>query len=131
MNKEVFGYLLVTENSLKKIDVIARDYWFSTVEMNKENLAADTNYHCIVVCMNYSWWARRKLSKRTGISMQWITSVKKLKRSNDQDYSGFDTVIATDSHVDDTFWGRIKVFDSEANIPRAQINPCIDVVYES
>lgn len=129
MDKEVFGYLLVTPNSVNKIDAIKRDYWNSVRAMKDENALNKKNYSCCVVCVNCSWWFCRKIAKKIGIPGRLVGNVKYLK-SPQHEYDDFDTVIATDSMVDDTFFGKVKVYDSECNVPRAEINPCIEVVYE-
>lgn len=123
MEKNVFGYLVITPNSLNKSETIAADYWFSTATMKKENTNNKTNYSCYIVCINCSWWFRKKLAKRTGIPIKKLYNVKYL--------SGFDIIVTADSMVDDTFYGKTKVYDCETNIPRSDINSCIEVIYEN
>lgn len=129
MDKDVFGYLLVTQNSINKVDAIKKDYWNSTHVMNAENAADNKNYSCCVVCVNCSWWFRRKLAKKIGIPIKEIRNVKYLQ-SPKNNYDGFNNVVAVDSMVDDTFFRRTKVYDCAHNTPRTEINPCIEVVYD-
>ena len=128
MDKNVFGYLLIPQQSLSEYAVIARDYWQSTVEMNAENRRSNTKYCCYAVCVNCSWWQRKRLSLRTGIPMWQIASVVSVNLC-DKKYLDFSTLVAVDSAVDDTFFGRTKVYASEKEIAREKINPCIEVVY--
>ncbi len=129
MDKDVFGYLLVTQNSINKVDTIKRDYWNSTRVMNNKNATSNKNYSCCIVCVNCSWWFRKRLAKKIGIPMKKVYKVKYLQ-SPKNNYDGFDIVVAADSMVDDTFFGKTKVYDCEHNIPRTEINPCIEVVYD-
>ncbi len=129
MGEKVFGYLLITPNSLNNIDAVKRDYWNSVRAMKDENALRKTNYSCYVGCINCSWWFRRKIAKKIGIPMKKVNNVKYLQSPKNK-YGGFDIVVAADSMVDDTFFGKMKVYDSECNIPRAEINSCIEVVYE-
>lgn len=124
----VFGYLLVPQQSLSEYAIIARDYWQSTVEMNEENCRSNTKYYCYVVCVNCSWWQRKKLSFRTGIPMNRIINVFSVKPCGGW-LLDFSTFVAVDSMVDDTFFGRTKVYASEKDISREDINPCTEVVY--
>lgn len=130
MDKNVFGYLLITKNSMNKLDAIVKDYWNSITAMERENAANKKNYSCCIVCVTCSWWFRRKLAKKIGIPMKKIYNAKFLQSPKGR-YDGFDIIIATDSMVDDTFYGRTKVYDNENNIPRAEMNRCIDVVYDA
>jgi len=129
MDKDVFGYLLVTQNSINKVDTIKKDYRDSTRVMNAENAVSNKNYSCCIVCMNCSWWFRRRLAKKIGISMKKIHKVKYL-RSPQNNYEGFDVIMAADSMVDDTFFGRTKVYDCEHNIPSTELNLCDAIVYD-
>lgn len=124
---KVFGYLLVTSNSLENYDAVARDYWSSMVEMNRENRIGKTNYACQVVCLDLSWRQRKKLSWCTGIPMKNIINVGSIEDNNL--YLGFNTIINLEAK-DEDFFGRTKVFDTEKNIPRSEIDTGIDVVYE-
>lgn len=130
MEKNVFGYLVVTSNSLNKSETIAADYWFSTAAMKKENTNNKTNYSCYIVCINCSWWFRKKLAKLTGIPIKKFHNVKHL-RAPQNHYDGFDIIVTADSMVDDTFYGNTKVYDCETNIPRSDINSCIEIIYEN
>ncbi len=128
MNKsEIFGYLLVTARSLKNYDVIAKEYWISVTEMNRENRLSKTNYACQDVCLELSWRQRKKLSCYTGIPMKNIINVGSI--DDKIHYLGFNTIINIEAKEDD-FFGRTKVFDTEENIPRSEISSGIEVVYE-
>lgn len=128
MEKNVFGYLLIPRKSLSEYAVIARDYWHSTVEMGKENSKNKAKYCCAVVCLNCSWWQRKRLSMRTGIPMKAVANVYEVNNRSKK-YLDFETIVAVDSMVDDAFFGRTKVYASEEEIPRGTMNPCIEVVY--
>ena len=129
--KGAYGYLLVTKNSFKKIEVIARDYWISTTIMRDVNRQYHTHYSCFVVCYRCSLWKRLKLSWKTGIPWRKISHVKHLKHAEKWN---FISLVATDSMVDDTFLGKIKVFDTIDNVPRSrisgQLDVCKDIFYE-
>lgn len=119
--------MLITERSISNYDVIAKDYWVSTVAMNRENNEKKTWYSCCVVCLNISWWQRKELSVKTGIPMEKIINISSLK---DRDgFLGFNELIWGDSVLAVNFWGKIKIFDSAKNIPRSEIVSNVDVVY--
>lgn len=127
MNKKIFGYLLITQRSVNNYDVIAKDYWTSTVAMNKENNRKNTWYSCSVVCLNLSWWQRKNLSVKTGIPMEKLINISSL-----QDKEGFltlDEIIWVDATMYDDFLGRIKIFDSAQNVTRSEIVSNVEVVY--
>ncbi len=129
MDKDVYGYLLLTENSLGKAEAVRRDYLHSMAVMAEENKAKCKNYVCCIVCVGCSWWYRRKIAKKIGVPMKRIAGVKYLEAPSDC-YNGFNIIVAADSMVDMTFFGRTKVYDSQSNVPREKINPCIEVVYD-
>ena len=107
MEKNVYGYLIVTPNS-KNTDLIAKDYWNSIYEMKKENTVKKTNYVCLVIFLHGNWWKRKQLSLKTGIPMKRIYSIK-----IDTEISN---VMAGDSFIDDTYWGYTRVYDAQDNI---------------
>ena len=117
----MYGYLLVTKNSLPMIEVIAADYHSSTVEMIKLNKLQKKNYTCAVICLDCNFFFRYELSKRTGIPLKKITSVKQVKDAG--------CIIDADSFMDDTFLGSVKIYDSENNVPIKDFNSCLTVEY--
>lgn len=117
----MYGYLLVTKNSLPMIKLIAADYHSSVVEMMKINKSQKTNYSCSVICLNCNFFFRYKLSKRTGIPLKKILSVKQVKTVG--------CIVAADSIVDDTFLGSIKIYDSENNVQQKDFNSCLTIEY--
>ena len=127
MKTNFFGYLLVTPNSVNQVDAISKDYWNSIAAMELENKIKKKNYTCLIVCIDCSWWFRRKLAKKIGIPMSKIYNAKYLKSPANR-YRGFDIVVTTDSMADDTFYGKTKVYDTPENIPKEDIF-CSEVVY--
>ena len=117
----MYGYLLVTKNSLPMFQAIAADYHSSVVEMMKFNKLQKKNYSCSVICLDCNFFVRYKLSKRTGIPLKKISSVKQVKDVG--------CIIDADSFMDNTFLGTIKIYDSENNVPREDFNSCLAIEY--
>ena len=117
----MYGYLLVTQNSLPMTALIAADYHSSVVEMMKFNKSQKKNYSCSVICLNCNFIFRCRLSMRTGIPLKKISSVNQVKDVG--------CIIDVDSFMDDTFLGSIKIYDSENNVQQKDFNSCLTIKY--
>jgi len=116
----MYGYLLVTKSSLPSVAYIAADYHSSVVKMLEQNNSKKTNYSCCVICLNCSLWFRLKLSYKTGIPFGKIHNVENVECVND--------IISADSLVDDTFCGKVKIYNP--NIDKNNLNSCLEIEYQ-
>lgn len=123
MNKDfdVFGYLLITRESMKNCNEIAQDYQNTTEKFKKMNSMNKTKYSCRIISFKLSWLQRIKLSRRTGIPLIKITNVRRICK--------FGIIISENSMNDKSFFGRIKVYDSQKNIPPTLLNRQVEIFY--
>lgn len=123
----MYGYLLITENSLPMLHLIAADYHASIHEMLSLNEKKKKNYSCSVICLNCSWYFRYRLAQKTGIPFKKIQNVKQLEHK--KFVKSLECIVDCDSFMDDTFLGKIKIYDNVNNVNKADINPCLEIEY--
>lgn len=121
MDYNIFDYLLVTKQSMDNCDIITRDYKTMTEKFKEINKLNKTNYSCHIVGLNLSWKQRIRLSCQTGIPLIKIKNINRICK--------FSLIILTDCMKDNSFFGRIKIYDSPDNIPRIHIIEQVDVTY--
>ena len=106
----MYGYLILTHNSLPFTHQIAVDYHSTIIEMETRSQKEKKNYVCFVYCLKCGVFFRLKLAYRTGIPYRKIHKAKALKEII---YG-----IAGDSYMDDgTFVKSMKIYDSSREFP--------------
>ena len=121
MENDLFGYLIVTKQSMKDINLIAQDYKQTTKLFNEINDLNKSRYSCKIVCFGLSWIERLWLSYKTGIPLLKITGISRI--------CIFGFLIVNDSKRENRYFGRIKVYDSQKSLPLFQFKGMLEIYY--